>query len=136
MKDPSRLLVFVGFTAGLILLRHFHFGEEQTMVRQAMYAEHRTDPVSKRALGGVASGPGYTINWAGTQQPEAAQPIDVIRALKSRMTHLQTTSCGSDKNARALWEIDKALQILEGDEVKDVGSDVGAGFGGSNTGGK
>lgn len=85
----------------------------------------------KRDLGGTSRGNGLSIDWRSTDYPNGASPLDVCEALLSRLSHLQTTDLGSDRYARALWEIQKAKDILS-DDASSVGtaptSEVGAGF--------
>lgn len=106
---------------------------EKAMGKQAPYAEHSFD-ANQRPTTGRSTGPGYTITWAGSTTPDAADPQDVLKAVISRMERLQASAAGSDRLAKALWNVDQAVRILEGREVTDVGAlgGPGAGFQGKD----
>lgn len=90
-----------------------------------------TDDMNKRPVTGRAAGPGFSITWEGSQTPDAAAPADVLKAVLLRIEHLQKGATGSDRNARALWDVKKAIDTLEGKEVIDAGvGGPGSGFSG------
>lgn len=71
-------------------------------------------------LGGVSYVSRTTsIEWAaaapGRSDGSGATPEAVLAALVSRLEHLQKSPQASDRNARALWELNKALQIYRGE---------------------
>lgn len=71
-------------------------------------------------LGGVSYVSRTTsIQWAaaapGRSDGSGATPEAVLAALVSRLEHLQKSPQASDRNARALWELNKALQIYRGE---------------------
>lgn len=98
---------------------------------KALTASEHSDDMNKRPLTGRTVGPGFTITWEGSQTPDAAAPADVLKAVLLRIEHLQKGATGSDRNARALWDVKKAIDTLEGKEVIDAGvGGPGAGFSG------
>ena len=114
------------FTAALLTIKFSLRGE--TMAKVPLSFEH-TDDANKRPVTGRSGGPGFTITWEGSQTPDAAAPADVLKAVKYRMEHLQKGATGSDRNARALWNVMQAIDVLEGKEVIDAGvGSPGAGF--------
>jgi hypothetical protein len=73
--------------------------------------------------------PNTIIKWAPVNLPahiksDGASVPDVLAACSARLSHLQKTPQASDTNAKALWEIVKAMDILNGNAPA-----VGAGFG-------
>lgn len=76
------------------------------------------DAASGADLGGRSIvSPNSTINWksAGAVDSEGATVVDVLNATAARLSHLQQTPAANDKNARALFDIVKALDTLEGE---------------------
>lgn len=81
--------------------------------------DFRHDGVGNDLGGRSRVSPATTIIWAEADPNAAATlqgatPADVLRATARRLEHLQTTPQSSDRNARALWGILRALQDLEG----------------------
>jgi hypothetical protein len=77
--------------------------------------------------------PNTKIRWAPVTlspgvQSEGATVADVLAACVARMSQIQKTPQASDTNARALWEVQKAMDLLNGQAPA-----VGAGFGGSDS---
>ena len=73
--------------------------------------------------------PNTKIKWAPVNLPahitsDGASVADVLAACSARLSHLQKTPQASDTNAKALWEIVKAMDILN-----ENAPAVGAGFG-------
>jgi hypothetical protein len=64
-------------------------------------------------LGGVSRSDNFTINWG----PRKTQPVDVLSSTLLRMEHIQQTMAASDTNARALWHVMQARDILAGVEI-------------------
>jgi hypothetical protein len=60
--------------------------------------------------------PSSTIHWraAGVVDSEGATVESVLHATAARLSHLQQTPAANDRYAQALFEIVKALDILEG----------------------
>jgi hypothetical protein len=80
-------------------------------------------------VSGFARGDGFQINWQSQTMPTGAQPVDVLRAVQSRLQHLQKTNAGGDQVARAIWEVGKAIETLGGgDGVGQSDSGSSAGF--------
>lgn len=73
-------------------------------------AENRKDE------GGVSVAQHYSIQWG----PDKAAPIEVLQATLARMEHVQQTMNASDTNARALFHVMKAVEILEGQEIAEI----------------
>jgi hypothetical protein len=75
------------------------------------------DAVSGLDMGGRSIvSPNSTINWqsAGAIDSEGATIEAVLNATAARLSHLQQTPAANDRYAQALFEVVKALDILEG----------------------
>lgn len=72
--------------------------------------------------GGVSVAQHYSIQWG----PDKAAPIEVLQSTLARMEHVQQTMNASDTNARALFHVMKAVEILEGQEVQEVPQSTGS----------
>jgi hypothetical protein len=75
------------------------------------------DAASGADLGGRSIvSPNSTIHWrsAGAVDSEGATVVGVLNATAARLSHLQQTPAANDKYARALFDIVKALDTLEG----------------------
>lgn len=129
---PGELSVLVRFTVIVAVVLCLKLGV--TMGKRPTESEHSKDPITNRPTRGRTIGPGFTIDWSGIGNPDAADPVDVLKAIKGRMQYLQATAYGSDKNAKALWEVNKAIAILEDSVVEDVGA-VGGTLGATDGGG-
>lgn len=69
-------------------------------------------------LGGVSYvSPATTIHWKPEWviDSERASVEQVIAAAVARLEFIQSRPQASDRNARALWELNKALQVLQGE---------------------
>jgi hypothetical protein len=77
---------------------------------------------SNEDLGGTSSSPYFQINWG----PAETQPVDVLSSTLLRMEHLQQTMAASDTNARALWHVMQARDILAGTEIDQNPGGLGA----------
>lgn len=73
-------------------------------------------------LGGVSRSDYFTINWG----PEKTHPVDVLSSTLLRMEHIQQTMAASDTNARALWHVMQARDILAGMEIDQNPGGLGA----------
>lgn len=85
-------------------------GAAGTVFRSVFYKSQVGDD-----LGGYSFvSPTQPINWKieGAANSNGATVEDVLAAAIARLEHLQTTPQASDRNARALWELNKALQIF------------------------
>jgi hypothetical protein len=51
---------------------------------------------------------------------KGASVLEVVKAAADRIQQLQRTPQASDTNARALWELRKAIDIMEGKEITPV----------------
>ena len=122
-------MIRFGLLASTLVFFKFAFrGEDFAMSKPPILSEH-TDDENRRPKTGRVTGPGFSITWEGSLTPDAAAPADVLKATLLRMQHLQSTAAGSDRNARALWNVKQAIDVLEGTEVVDGGVDgSGAGF--------
>lgn len=72
-------------------------------------------------LGGVSHvSPSTVIHWRAEYRidSEGASVAAVLEAVAVRLSAIQNTPQASDANARALWEVIKALEVLEGLEAK------------------
>lgn len=94
-------------------------------------SEHVRDTAG-HDLHSFARGPGISIDWATLENPNGAMPIDVADALMSRLQHMQKTSQGGNDVAKAIWEVDKLMQLLtdpkpfpKAEPVPDPGSNAG-----------
>ena len=71
-------------------------------------------------LGGVSHvSPSTVIHWRAESRidSEGASVAAVLEAVAVRLSAIQNTPQASDANARALWEVMKALEVLEGLEA-------------------
>lgn len=69
-------------------------------------------------LGGVSYvSPATTIHWRPEKvvDSERASVEQVLAAAVARLEFIQSRPQASDRNARALWELNQALQILRGE---------------------
>jgi hypothetical protein len=72
----------------------------------------------------TSSGPGFRMQWGRVRDVDSEVSM-LLDACQSRLSHLQSTSLGSDTKARALFAIMQALDHLNGtNEVTsgDMGS--------------
>ena len=75
--------------------------------------------------GGLSTGPGYVIQWSDAKdrtlntssQAHSATALQVLDATLARMQFVQSTLQASDKNARALWHVLQARDMLSGTPV-------------------
>jgi hypothetical protein len=75
------------------------------------------DAVTGADVGGKSIvSPSTSIHWraAGVVDSEGATVESVLHATAARLSHLQQTPAANDRYAQALFEIVKALDILEG----------------------
>lgn len=127
MDERRAIIQFGMFGAALLFIKLLLRGD--AMAKPPIVSEHSDDTLTKRPTTGRSTGPGFSITWEGSTTPDAASPADVLKAALARMQHLQRTAVGSDRNARALWNVKQAIDVLEGTEVVDGGVDgSGAGF--------
>jgi hypothetical protein len=70
------------------------------------------------------------IKWApvglATPQIEGASVADVLEATAARLSQIQKTPQAADKNAKALWHVLQAMDLLN-----NKAPAVGVGFGGA-----
>ncbi len=92
----------------------------------AAHSEH-TRTKDGQAVSGFSNGPGFSITWQSITAPAGATPLDVLEAVQSRLQHMQKTNQGGDEIARAIWEVNKAVEILSGTGLEEKPSS-GAGF--------
>lgn len=92
----------------------------------ASHSEH-TRTKDGESVSGFSSGPGFQIVWQSQQAPTGATPLDVLESVQSRLQHMQKTKLGGDEIARALWEVNKAVEALSPTMQREGGSS-GAGF--------
>lgn len=76
-------------------------------------SNHQVSKETGEPVGGNTNGPGLVIVWEGTQNERGASPLNVLKVVAERMTHLQSTPLKSDKQARALFSILEAIDTLE-----------------------
>lgn len=75
------------------------------------------DAVTGADVGGTSIvSPSTTIHWRahGVVDSEGATVESVLHATAARLSHCQQTPAANDRYAQALFEIVKALDILEG----------------------
>lgn len=102
----------------------------------SLNARHRKSDKG-RPLGGLTTGPGLEIHWRGDEQPNGAEPIDLIAAAANRLEHLQTeTAEGGNETAKLLWEAQECLrkmrEVVDGKSpARPTGNGLGAGLGGN-----
>src|SRR5574343_1292982 len=77
----------------------------------ASHSEH-TRTQDDQAVNGFSYGNGFQITWQSATAPTAATPLDVLEAVQSRLLHMQKTKLGGDEIARALWDVNKAIENL------------------------
>lgn len=63
-----------------------------------------------------------SIKWRSEfySNSQGATVLEVIKAAAERMQQLQQTPQASNTNARALWELRKAIDLMEGKEITPV----------------
>ncbi len=69
---------------------------------------------TKMPVRGQHKGQGMLIEWKGSAQIHGADPVNVLVATAQRLEHLQTTALGNGMNAKALFKVLEAIDILAG----------------------
>lgn len=72
--------------------------------------------------GGVSMSQFYSIQWG----QDKAIPLEVLKSTLARMEHVQQTMNASDTNAKALFHVMQAVDILAGQEVKEIPQSTGS----------
>lgn len=81
-----------------------------------------TTGVGGKDEGGVSRSFHYSIEWG----PTKTQPLEVLESTLARMEHVQKTMNASDTNAKALFHVMQAVDILNGQEVKEIPQSTGS----------
>lgn len=92
------------------------FGASQKPVDSFTYGSN-----SREDFGGVSKAKHFSIEWG----PGKAETLDVLESTLSRMEHMQQTVSASDTNAKALFHVMQAIDILAGQEVKEIPQSIG-----------
>lgn len=64
-------------------------------------------------VSGFSVGDGFTISWKSESDPNGADTLEVIAVTLERLRHLQKTNTGGNDFARAIWNLEKALDALK-----------------------
>ena len=91
-----------------------------------------TTPFGSDYGGESQASPNTKIRWAPAVLPpnvksEGATVADVLEVTAARLSHIQKTPQAADVNAKALWHVLQAMDLLN-----EKTPNVGVGFGGSS----
>jgi len=89
-------------------------------------AQHFQDG-SGNPLRGVTEGPGMRIEWEGTENPEGAKPVELLKAVANRLQHLKGTKRGDNYNAQRIWIAEEAIRKFEEVDGQERDSSNGLG---------
>ncbi len=112
-----RLLTLIGF---LFIFTWAMEGSRQQekagQVQSKTRYEHHRGATGTENLFAKSNGPGLHIEWAGSQRPAGAEPIDVLKATLEHLHALQKTVAASEGNAKLIARLVPAVEEFEGRE--------------------
>lgn len=65
---------------------------------------------------GTSRGTGWEIQWESPQNPQGPQPHEAVRGAIHNLQHKQSSGVGSDKDAKLLFALEKAIREYDGKE--------------------
>ena len=94
-------------------------------VIEPLSSKHNVDGAGNAAFG-ISHGNGVHIIWNGLEVSNGVGVEDVLELAAERLQHLQGTPQSSDQQAKALFEVLEAIDVLQG--TNTVTAPVGPGF--------